>query len=106
MHVLREQRDAANGLGVQAQGCLELRVRACIATFVGGAVLIAIGFLLATTPVVQNLLVFVTPRSIIEASLQSTFSDASLVDDTMVDRYHSMLLREGSREASLARFQL
>jgi len=38
--------------------------------------------------------------------LQAAFSDAALVDDAMVDRYHEMLLREGSREASLARFQL
>ena len=66
----------------------------------------AIGFLLATTPVIQNLLVFVTPRSLIEASLQATFSDSALVDAAMVDRYHAMLLREGSREASLVRFQL
>ncbi|MFQ5416486.1 MAG: alpha/beta fold hydrolase [Myxococcota bacterium] len=66
----------------------------------------AIGFLLASMPVVQNLMLFVTPRSVIEETLRAAFSNQELVDDAMVTRYHELLLREGSREATLARFQL
>ena len=66
----------------------------------------SLGFLLAETPGVQQLMLFITPRAAFEISLKDAFSDPSLVDEEMVTRYHALQLLEGSRAASLARFQL
>ena len=66
----------------------------------------SLGFRLARTPGLQYLMLFVTPRSIFETTLHDAFADPSLVTDDMVDRYHQLQLREGSRAASLARYQL
>lgn len=66
----------------------------------------SLGFLLAQTPGVQQLMLYFTPRALFEISLKDGFSDPSLVDEEMVDRYHALQLLEGSRAASLARFQL
>ena len=65
-----------------------------------------LGFRLARMPIVGRLMHFVTPRSVIEKTLQAAFADPALVTDAMVTRYHELLLREGSREASAARFRL
>jgi pimeloyl-ACP methyl ester carboxylesterase len=66
----------------------------------------ALGFRLARNPIVRSLMRFVTPRSVIEQTLRAAFVDISLVSDEMVTRYHELLLREGSREASARRFRL
>lgn len=66
----------------------------------------ALGFRLARTPGLGALMLFVTPRSVIEKTLQTAFADPSFVTDEMVTRYHELLLREGSREATRARFRL
>jgi pimeloyl-ACP methyl ester carboxylesterase len=65
----------------------------------------ALGFRLARIPGVSALMLFVTPRSVIEETLRAAFADPSLVTDEMVTRYHELLLREGSREATRARFR-
>jgi pimeloyl-ACP methyl ester carboxylesterase len=65
-----------------------------------------LGFRLARMPIVGRVMHFVTPRSVIEKTLQAAFADPALVTDAMVTRYHELLLREGSREASAARFRL
>lgn len=65
-----------------------------------------LGFRLARMPIVGRLMQFVTPRSVIEKTLQAAFADPALVTDAMVTRYHELLLREGSREASAKRFRL
>jgi len=66
----------------------------------------SLGFRLAVTPGVQQLMLFITPRPIFAASLRDAFSDPAFVTDEMVTRYHELQLREGSRKASLVRYQL
>jgi pimeloyl-ACP methyl ester carboxylesterase len=66
----------------------------------------ALGFRLARIPVVSTLMLFVTPRSVVQKTLQAVFADPSLVTDEMVTRYHELLLREGSRAATRARFRI
>lgn len=66
----------------------------------------SLGFRLARTPGLQYVMLFVTPRFLFEATLRDAFADPSLVTDEMVDRYHELQLREGSRATSLARYQL
>jgi len=64
----------------------------------------SLGFRLARTPGLRQLMRFVTPRSVFEVSLKDGFSDPSLVTDAMVTRYYELQLREGSREASIRRY--
>jgi pimeloyl-ACP methyl ester carboxylesterase len=65
----------------------------------------ALGFRLARMPVLSALMLFVTPRSVVEQSLRAAVVDPSFVTDAMVTRYHELLLREGSREATRLRFR-
>lgn len=65
-----------------------------------------IGFRLARMPVIQNVIRFVTPRAIFASSLRTAIYDDKLVTDTMIDRYWLLNRMEGTRAASLARFQL
>ncbi|BCW87218.1 2-hydroxy-6-oxononadienedioate/2-hydroxy-6-oxononatrienedioate hydrolase [Alphaproteobacteria bacterium SO-S41] len=65
-----------------------------------------LGFRLARLPVIQNLLLVVTPRSLFAASLKTAIADDGLVTDAMVDRYWLLNRMAGTRAASLKRFQL
>jgi len=65
----------------------------------------SIGFKLAATPVIGNLLVYLTPKSLIRKSLENTYADKSLVNDALVTRYFELLLREGNRKATLDIFK-
>jgi pimeloyl-ACP methyl ester carboxylesterase len=63
-----------------------------------------LAFRLARTPVVRELLRFVTPRSLFESGLRDAFYDPSLVTPEMIDRYWQLNLRPGTRAANVARF--
>jgi pimeloyl-ACP methyl ester carboxylesterase len=63
-----------------------------------------LAFRLARTPVVRELLRFVTPRSLFESGLRDAFYDTSLVTPEMIDRYWQLNLRPGTRAANLDRF--
>ena len=63
-----------------------------------------IGFAIARTPVINQLMKHITPRSIIEQSLRQSVSNEDIVTQDMVDRYWEMLRYPGNRGASLARF--
>jgi pimeloyl-ACP methyl ester carboxylesterase len=64
-----------------------------------------LGFTIARMPVVQNLMLYVTPRFVFEQSLKTAIYDDTLVTPEMVDRYWKLNRREGNRAASLKRFQ-
>jgi pimeloyl-ACP methyl ester carboxylesterase len=64
-----------------------------------------LGFKLASTPIINNLLLFITPKFLIRKSLETVFYDNSLISDAIVTRYHEMLLREGNRAATLSLFK-
>ena len=64
-----------------------------------------IGFRLARIPVVQNLMLYVTPRSLFEEGLRKAIYNGSLVTPEMVDRYWELNRRAGNRAATLKRFQ-
>jgi pimeloyl-ACP methyl ester carboxylesterase len=65
----------------------------------------SLGFKLASTPVINNLLLVITPKFLIKKSLETVFYDNSLISDAIVTRYHEMLLREGNRAATLSLFK-
>lgn len=64
-----------------------------------------IGFTIARTPVLNQLMLHITPRSMIEKSLRQTVSNQAVVTPAAVDRYWELLRYPGNRAATLARFQ-
>lgn len=45
----------------------------------------------------------ITPRSVVEESVRANFSDQSVVDDAMIDRYWELLRYPGNRRAAIDR---
>lgn len=64
---------------------------------------IPIGFRIASMPVISSLMQKITPRSMVERSLQQSVSNQAIIDDEMVDRYHDLLRYPGNRAATRAR---
>ena len=64
-----------------------------------------LGLKLARIPVLQNILLFVTPRRLFEDGLKKATVDHSLVTPEMIDRYWELSRREGSRMALIKRYQ-
>jgi pimeloyl-ACP methyl ester carboxylesterase len=69
-----------------------------------GKVDLPIGFRLARTPVVRDLMTMVTPRSMVERSLKQSVSVQSVVTPQAVDRYWELLRYPGNRQATVDRF--
>lgn len=65
-----------------------------------------IGFKLARMPVIQEIIPYLGSRLIYEMTLKKAFADDALVTDAMVDRYAFLNRMAGTRQATLARFQL
>lgn len=63
-----------------------------------------IGFKIARMPVINHLMDYITPRSIIEKSLRETVTNQAVVTRTKVDRYWELLRRPGNRKATRLRF--
>lgn len=64
-----------------------------------------LGFRLARMPVVQNLLLYVSPRNLFEDGLKKAIYNDALVTPAMVDRYWELNRHIGNRAATLKRFQ-
>ena len=58
-----------------------------------------IAFQLAKIPIVNKLLTFITPRSVIQKSLETAYFDKSKVTDALIDQFFDMACREGNRQA-------
>lgn len=65
----------------------------------------SLGFKIASMPIINNLLLFITPKSLVKKSLATVFYNHDLITDATVTRYHEMLLSEGNRRAALSLFQ-
>ena len=64
---------------------------------------VPIAFQLAGFPVIKNLFKYVTPRSIVQKSVENVFADKSKVTEELVNRYFELSLREGNRKAFIDR---
>ena len=64
---------------------------------------VPIAFQVAGLPVIKNLFKYVTPRSIVQKSIENVYSDKSKVTEVLVDRYFELSLREGNRQAFIDR---
>jgi pimeloyl-ACP methyl ester carboxylesterase len=63
-----------------------------------------LAFRLARMPVVNKLVTYITPKSIVEKSLQQSYGNPALVTENLVQRYYDLNLREGNRQALVDRF--
>ena len=65
----------------------------------------SLGFKIAQMPVINNLLLFITPKSLIRKSLEGVYYDQNLLEETTITRYHELLLCAGNRKAALSLFK-
>ncbi|QIQ86724.1 alpha/beta hydrolase [Erythrobacter sp.] len=63
-----------------------------------------IGFAIAQMPGINRIVEQVTPRSLIESSLEQSVSVKSVVTEELIDRYWELLRYPGNRRATLQRF--
>lgn len=63
-----------------------------------------IGFTIAQTPIVNQLMKYITPRSLVAQSLRESVSNEEIVTEAAVDRYWELLRFPGNRSATIARF--
>lgn len=67
---------------------------------------IPLAFRLARVPILDRLLLYVTPRALVTEGLNDAIVRKSIIDDAMIDRYWDFARMEGTREATLERFRL
>jgi len=60
-------------------------------------------FDLAETPILNSVIKYFTPRSFIHNNLKQVYFEDSKITEELVARYHKMTLREGNRDAFIAR---
>jgi pimeloyl-ACP methyl ester carboxylesterase len=65
----------------------------------------SLGFKLASMPVVNNLLLYITPKFLIKKSLETVFVDQTKITEKEIDRYHDLTIAEGNRKAALSIFK-
>jgi pimeloyl-ACP methyl ester carboxylesterase len=65
----------------------------------------SLGFKLASVPVLNQALKHITPKSLIQKSVEDAFYNKALATEVMVQRYYDLLLREGNRGAVLELFK-
>ncbi len=65
----------------------------------------AIGFKIAQTPFLNQIVKFVTPRFLVRKSLEDVYVDDARISDSLVDIYFKMTLREGNRAALIDRMR-
>ncbi len=67
---------------------------------------IPIAFRFARIPVLNKLLIFITPRFMVRSSVEDVYADKTKVSESLVDRYFELTLREGNRQALVDRMML
>ncbi|MGL4312983.1 MAG: alpha/beta fold hydrolase [Sphingomonas sp.] len=65
---------------------------------------VPLAFKIARTPVLRNLVAYITPRHLIARTVSDAFYNQSLVTPAMVDRYWELLRYPGNRQATIDRF--
>lgn len=65
----------------------------------------SIGFKIASTPVINNVMLFITPKALVSASLKGIYQDPSIINQEQIDRFHDMAIANGNRKALLAIFK-
>jgi pimeloyl-ACP methyl ester carboxylesterase len=64
-----------------------------------------LGFKIASTPIINNILLIATPKLLVRKSLETIYFNQSRITASQVDLYHDMAIREGNRNAALMIFK-
>ena len=67
---------------------------------------VPLAFRLARMPVLNQILLHITPRSLVKEGLNDAIVRKSIITDKMIDRYWDFARMEGTREATAERFRL
>jgi pimeloyl-ACP methyl ester carboxylesterase len=67
---------------------------------------IPLAFRLARIPVLNQILLYITPRQIVTEGLDDAIVRKAIIDDRMIDRYWDFARMAGTREATMIRFAL
>ena len=67
---------------------------------------VPVAFTLARTPILNKLLTFITPRAMVQASVENVYADKTKITESLVERYFELTLREGNRQALVDRMTL
>lgn len=65
----------------------------------------SLGFKIASTPVINNLLLYATPKALVRKSLETIYYDQTRVTDAQVERFHDVAIRAGNRAVALEIFK-
>jgi pimeloyl-ACP methyl ester carboxylesterase len=65
-----------------------------------------IAFRMARTPVLNQIMKFITPRKMAKMSVENVYFDKTKVSEALVDRYFDLTLREGNRQAFVDRLTM
>jgi pimeloyl-ACP methyl ester carboxylesterase len=65
----------------------------------------SLGFKIASTPIINNLLLYATPKALVRKSLETVYFDPARVTDAQVERFHDVAIREGNRAVALQIFK-
>ena len=60
-------------------------------------------FNLAKTPIINQLIKYITPKTLIKKNLKQVYFNDTKITDELVTRYHELTLREGNRQAFINR---
>ncbi|MEX2489495.1 MAG: alpha/beta hydrolase [Pseudomonadales bacterium] len=63
-----------------------------------------LAFQLLAQPWFRKVARYLDPRMLIEQGLRSAYNDSPVVTEELIDRYYELTLREGTRQATMARF--
>ena len=58
---------------------------------------------MAKTPIINNFIRYITPRSFIEKNIKEVYFDETLIKTSTIDRYHDLTQFEGNRQAFIDR---
>ncbi len=65
-----------------------------------------IGFRIAQIPVLNKIMEYTLPRSMVASSVRNVYADPSKVTPELIDRYYDLTLRKGNRHALVQRLQI
>ncbi len=62
----------------------------------------SLGFKIASTPVINNLMLYVTPKALVRKSLEGIYYNKNIVTPAQVSRFQDMAISQGNRSAFLS----
>lgn len=62
----------------------------------------SLGFKIASTPVINNLMLYITPKALVKKSLESIYYNKNMVTAAQVSRFQDVAISQGNRSAFLS----